>query len=336
MSVKGNYVKRIATLVALAVAGVGLISAIPASAGTCNPPKICVSPIETGTPRPRLVVEQADTRIVGLGGTAQFNATPEPLAVGDVLSLKGRLERQSGSWGLFANQPLVVERRLTGGTYKPFKNVTSDVNGDVNTTVSATATASWRLVFKGNATNKASTSKSDNVIVGQKNVTKTTLVTQWPDSAVGGGNWAHDAFARKLVITRGAAVTGGWKYSFTLTDVGTFKSGLDAPAPNGGGNLHGIIRGSFNGGLKGSFVANTRVLDAANVPANEDGEVDGQISSSSQWGKLALPTGISFTDLTTDDWGWTYKATAPDTCETFSQINSVYTGNLTGVNACTS
>jgi hypothetical protein len=277
------------------------------------------------------------------------NGTPEPVGKGDSISVKSRLTTTAGT--AVPNRVVVLQRKLEGGSYAAYKNVTTDGTGALNTTVLMNETASWRYKFAGDSKYTSAVAVGDNVVVNPVTATAVTQVTNWPDTAVDGTIWAKDAFKRTLTIKRTAVVKspwcGGvkpdcWMWEFKVVDDGSFKSSADASAPNGpvGEHLHGVMKGSFDGGLAGHFVSRSRYLIPANVPATEDGD-DGKVATSGLWGTLALPSGsVVFNDLgdegqgNTDEYSWGYVA--PTTCESFVQSDSGNSGNILGINACTS
>lgn len=270
---------------------------------------------------------RSTTRVVS------FNAGPEPIVAGDNLTISGKLERKASTWLPVVNVPVQIQRKLPGKYYAPYKSTTTNGLGVVKLVVPVSVSASYRMFYAGNTKLLPTASTGDNVQLAPKSITAVTKVVNWPDTDTAGGIWAKDHFSRTVTVTRGAKVPAGYTYSFVLTDVGGFVSGKNVPSPNAPAvNLHGVVRGSFDGGLSGSFVANTRYLSAANVPATEDG-ADGKVASSSEWGKLALPTGVVVHSWDASaTYSWVYEA--PGTCETFTQANDGNVGNLLGLNNC--
>ncbi len=262
-----------------------------------------------------------------------FNASPEPIASGDDLTIAGKLERKSTTWVPLTSSSVSIQRKLTGGKYLAYKTVTTDGLGAFKLVLPVNVSASYRAVYAGSSKYASFTGVGDNVQVAATKIVASTQVVNWPDTDAANGVWAKDHFKRTLTVTRGAKVAGGYSYAWSVVDEGGFVSGHNVPSPNTPAVLlHGVVRGSFDGGMHGSFVANTRYLTAANVPVSEDAEVDGKVATSSEWAKLALPTGVVVSTWDPAVYSWVYEA--PGTCETFTQATEGNAGNILGINAC--
>jgi hypothetical protein len=100
-----------------------------------------------------------------------FNASPEPVKKGKKITIKGTLARinWNGAKHLknvgFAGKTQIQFKADGTSTYKTVKTVTSSSAGKVNTTVKASKTGRWRLVFAGISTTSPATSASDAVKV---------------------------------------------------------------------------------------------------------------------------------------------------------------------------
>lgn len=95
---------------------------------------------------------------------------PEPASEGDTLQLRGTLKRVS--WGPnpsyvpYPDRTVEVQFRASGTRkYVTVKNATTDAQGNVATTVSATRSGFWRLHFDGNAATGGANSNVDGVRV---------------------------------------------------------------------------------------------------------------------------------------------------------------------------
>ena len=176
-------------------------------------------------------------------------------------------------------------------------------------------------------------------------VSATTAVTGWPE----GSGWADDQFSRSINLTRQHAATsadcGGttecWFYTGTVVDQGTFTTNDGAKAPNGNGtSINGTVSGSMVGGAHLEFYASSDTPNPANVPVTATGGA-AKPASTSDWYKLAFPAGTTFKAGALTAYKWTYTATSPNTCESWTDtINpgddgqSEADGNITGVNHC--
>ncbi|MEW2398510.1 hypothetical protein [Streptomyces sp. NPDC046862] len=97
------------------------------------------------------------------------NATPEPVAKGKTLTVKGSLTRatwSSGTYTGYASQPVTLQfRAKSSTTYSDVKTVTSGTGGALSTTVTASVDGYYRYKFAGTSTTAAKTSTSDYVDV---------------------------------------------------------------------------------------------------------------------------------------------------------------------------
>lgn len=101
-----------------------------------------------------------------------FNASPEPVAQGGAISIKGQLARASwngsakANYVTYAGRTVRVQFKATGtSTYVTVKTVTTSSTGQISTTVPAVRTGTWRLHYGGNSTTAGTDSSGDNVIV---------------------------------------------------------------------------------------------------------------------------------------------------------------------------
>jgi hypothetical protein len=100
-----------------------------------------------------------------------FNASPEPVKKGKKISIKATLARinWTGSKTLkyvgFSGQAKVQFKADGDSAYKTVKTVTASSKGKVSTTVKASKSGRWRLVFAGYTTTSSATSASDAVRV---------------------------------------------------------------------------------------------------------------------------------------------------------------------------
>ena len=131
-------------------------------------------------------------------------------------------------------------------------------------------------------------------------------VTARADDSPSHGVWAVDTFDRHSIVYCNEDGT----FSLELIDKGSFTS---SKSPVTG--VAAVVTGDFNGGAK--FVITSAEPPVNNTSAGADGS-----KSSQDWVKLIFPNSTHVTS----HWGWTY--TTP--CESYSQENSAYTGDITG------
>ncbi len=100
-----------------------------------------------------------------------FNATPEPVKKGKKLTLKATLSRVNWNGAktlkyVGFNGKAQVQFKAAGATtYKTVKTVQATTKGKISTTVKATKSGSWRLVYAGVSTTAPATSVADAVKV---------------------------------------------------------------------------------------------------------------------------------------------------------------------------
>lgn len=97
-----------------------------------------------------------------------LNASPEPARKGKPISIKGRLSVVD--WDIqryvaYAHRTVSVQFRIGSSAYRTVKTTTTSSSGWVDTTVTATATGDWRIVYWGNSVAASTTSAADNVMV---------------------------------------------------------------------------------------------------------------------------------------------------------------------------
>jgi hypothetical protein len=169
-------------------------------------------------------------------------------------------------------------------------------------------------------------------------VTADTMVTGRDDTATDGSVWAKDSMTRTLTVVRqhaaeaakcGAGAVKCWFYTGTIKDNGTFTTLDGAHGPNSTTPISGIVNGTVNGVYEIEFYANSDVPNSTHV----DSTVTGSSPSTSNWMKLAFPTGTQFAGFNGLDYTWVY--TAPNTCETHTQTTAANTGDILGKNLCT-
>jgi hypothetical protein len=103
---------------------------------------------------------------------AMFNtrtkASPEPAKKGHKITVTGQLAvavwKQNGYAG-YAGQPVKVQFKAKGGSYKTVKTVSSGEYGYTQTTVTAKKSGTWRMTFAGSSTATSATAKGDYVKV---------------------------------------------------------------------------------------------------------------------------------------------------------------------------
>jgi hypothetical protein len=97
------------------------------------------------------------------------NATPEPIAKGKTLTVKGALTRadwSSHTYKAYAGRSVKLEFRKKGSTtWSTVKKVTSGSTGALSGTAKASYDGYWRYVYGGDSTSAAVTSAADYVDV---------------------------------------------------------------------------------------------------------------------------------------------------------------------------
>jgi hypothetical protein len=97
-----------------------------------------------------------------------FNAAPEPVRKGRAISIKGRLrvvDWHMQKYVAYSHRTVSVQFRTGSAAYKTVKTATTSSTGWLDTTVTATATGDWRVVYWGNTVAAGATSAGDNVTV---------------------------------------------------------------------------------------------------------------------------------------------------------------------------
>lgn len=130
------------------------------------------------------------------------------------------------------------------------------------------------------------------------------------------GVWARDTMTRTVKVCRGneALVEGKSTYYATVTDKGTFVT-VDGKSPKAGLDLVAGIKGTVNGGFSVTkFTAPTWVSGfALTAPAAS--------TSSPDWVAVAFPG----SNATISTYKWVYKTD----CESYTDNNGTYTGDIT-------
>jgi hypothetical protein len=97
-----------------------------------------------------------------------FNASPEPVKKGAKMKVTAKLDRiswDSDAYAGYGGRVVHLQRKLPGGAYEDYKTFTLDSTGHLNTTITASSTATWRMRYAGNSVTGGSTSSGDNVVV---------------------------------------------------------------------------------------------------------------------------------------------------------------------------
>jgi hypothetical protein len=93
------------------------------------------------------------------------DASPEPVAKGKTITVKGKLTRadwDSSSYKGYTGQKAVLQFRVEGSkTYTNVKAITSGTGGALSTTVKASKSGYYRYVFAGTTTTAAATATGD-------------------------------------------------------------------------------------------------------------------------------------------------------------------------------
>ncbi|MFJ9817285.1 calcium-binding protein [Streptomyces sp. NPDC101151] len=97
------------------------------------------------------------------------DASPEPVAAGKTITVKGALTRanwDNGTYGGYAGQAVKLQFRKAGTTaYSTMKTVTSGAGGALKTTAKATVDGYWRWSFAGTGTTGPADATGDYVDV---------------------------------------------------------------------------------------------------------------------------------------------------------------------------
>lgn len=174
---------------------------------------------------------------------------------------------------------------------------------------------------------------------GASGIVSVTAVTNLTNRADSGdhGDWAVDTLTRSSTVTRQHAAPASkcsatavkcWFYTGSIADTGSFTTDPGAASPEAGVTISGTVMGSINGEDQFEFYATSDSPDPSLVPTSSDGNT----LSTSNW--MGLFFADSVTVNTTNELGWSWTYTAPNTCETWVDAASGETGDITGVNAC--
>ncbi|MGW0883660.1 calcium-binding protein [Streptomyces sp. NPDC002671] len=114
--------------------------------------------------------ESAGTFLMKRAARLTADATPEPVAKGGVLTVKGALTRanwgKGGTYSGYAGQPVKLQFRKAGSTtYTTVKTVTSGTDGALTATTTATQDGYWRWSFAGTSTTGPAKASGDYVDV---------------------------------------------------------------------------------------------------------------------------------------------------------------------------
>ncbi len=92
-----------------------------------------------------------------------FNAAPEEVRLGEMLSLTGRLTRMTPDQGYvgYASKTLTVQFKPRGGTFANHSTVTTDSAGRFSKRVTASRDGTWRVRFAGTRHHHRETSRHD-------------------------------------------------------------------------------------------------------------------------------------------------------------------------------
>ncbi|WP_406165714.1 calcium-binding protein [Streptomyces sp. NBC_00996] len=113
--------------------------------------------------------DSAGTFLMKRAAKLTANASPEPVAAGKVITIKGALSRanwNNGTYGGYAGQSVKLQFRKAGTTaYTTVKTVTSGAGGAVTATATASVDGYWRWSFAGTSTTGAANATGDYVDV---------------------------------------------------------------------------------------------------------------------------------------------------------------------------
>lgn len=141
--------------------------------------KSLVSNSEAGTWHVYLQATDADANVVGKGDLyptkvlrnsvlAKTNATPEPVAKGQTLTVTGKLTQADWKTHTYVGQAgrtVALQFRPVGGSYQTVKTVKTGTGGALKTTVTANADGSWRWHYAGTSTTRPAVAVGDGVDV---------------------------------------------------------------------------------------------------------------------------------------------------------------------------
>ncbi|MFI6357879.1 calcium-binding protein [Streptomyces sp. NPDC050743] len=114
--------------------------------------------------------ENAGTFLMKRAAKLTVDASPEPVAAGATITVKGALTRadwgKGGTYSGYAGQSVKLQFRKAGTTtYTTVKTVTSGTGGALKTTATATADGYWRWSFAGTGTTGPAKASGDYVDV---------------------------------------------------------------------------------------------------------------------------------------------------------------------------
>ncbi|MER7185677.1 hypothetical protein ABT404_40510 [Streptomyces hyaluromycini] len=130
-----------------------------------------------GTVSDDFLSSETDVAIWGNLGTAKVqraakltaDASPEPVAKGKTITVKGKLTRadwDAMAYKGYSGQKAVLQFRAAGSnTYTNVKGITSGTGGSLSTTVKASKSGYYRYVFAGTTTTAAATATGDYIQV---------------------------------------------------------------------------------------------------------------------------------------------------------------------------
>ncbi|TVZ82287.1 calcium-binding protein [Streptomyces sp. BK340] len=114
-------------------------------------------------------LDSASTFLMKRSARLTADASPEPVAAGEALTVKGALTRANwdrGTYDGYAGQKVKLQFRKAGRTtYTTVKTVTSGTGGALKTTATATADGYWRWSFAGTGTTGSANAPGDYVNV---------------------------------------------------------------------------------------------------------------------------------------------------------------------------
>jgi len=141
------------------------------------------------------------------------------------------------------------------------------------------------------------------------------------DSSFAGPTWALDTIYRHLVITE----TGFGKYSFVLTDTGTFVT-IGGLSPQNGDPLTPGVKGTITGGMSGKFFGFMK-KHPGKATTGDIGVFDG---GGFNWAGTYFYWPKSVDDIKYS-WGWTYTACNG---QTWVNADSGNVGDIIGNPVC--
>ncbi|GHI01911.1 hypothetical protein AQI88_17220 [Streptomyces cellostaticus] len=114
-------------------------------------------------------LESAGTFSMKRSARLTADASPEPVAAGKTLTVKGALTRanwDNGTYGGYSGQAVKLQFRKAGSTtYSTVKTVTSGTGGALKATATASVDGYWRWSFAGTSTTGAANAPGDYVHV---------------------------------------------------------------------------------------------------------------------------------------------------------------------------